>query len=154
MAEAWLGLGANIGNPPAQLEEALERLDGHAQIMLGARSKLVVSAPWGKTDQNEFTNMVVGIHTSLGARDLLAACLIIENDMGRVRGEKWGPRLIDIDLIAYERLELASDELTLPHQHAHMRPFVIEPLRQIAPDTAEWILEQSDAKPDQPQPAP
>jgi len=99
MAEAWLGLGANTGDPPAQLEEALERLNGHAQIMLGARSKLLVSPAWGKTDQNEFTNLVVGIHTSLLAHDLLAACLTIENDMGRVRGEKWGPRLIDIDLI-------------------------------------------------------
>ncbi len=141
-----------MGDPPAQLDEALERLAGHAQIMIGARSSLFTGPAWGKTDQNEFTNLVVGIHTSLLALDLLAACLRIENDMGRVRAEKWGPRLIDIDLIAYQRLELKSDKLTLPHKHAHSRRFVIDPLREIAPGTAKWILDQSQPRPDQPAP--
>ncbi len=146
MAEAWLGLGANIGNPPAQLEEALLRLDQHAQIMVTKRSSLLFNPPWGKKEQNHFLNQVVAIQTSLAAQDLLAACLTIEADMGRIRGEKWGPRLIDIDLIAYERLEINSETLTVPHPFAHQRSFVMSPLREIAPDTARWIMERSEEK--------
>jgi len=146
MAEAWLGLGANIGDPPAQLEEALLRLDQHAQIMVTARSSLLFNPPWGKKEQNYFLNQVVAVQTSLSAQDLLNACLTIEDDMGRVRGEKWGPRVIDIDLIAYERLEISSDKLTLPHRYAHERGFVMSPLREIAPATARWIMERSEEK--------
>ncbi len=144
MAEAWLGLGANIGNLPTQIEEALLRLDQHAQIAITARSSLLFNPPWGKTDQGRFLNMVVAVQTSLSAQNLLAACLTIEADMGRIRGEKWGPRLIDIDLIAYERIEISSEKLTLPHRHAHERSFVMSPLREIAPDTARWIMERSE----------
>jgi len=146
MAQAWLGLGANIGNSPAQIEEALLRLDQHAQIAITARSSLLFNPPWGKKDQNRFLNMVVAVQTSLAAEDLLGACLTIEADMGRIRGEKWGPRLIDIDLIAYDRLEISSETLTLPHRHAHERGFVMSPLREISPDTARWIMERSGEK--------
>jgi len=146
MAEAWLGLGANIGNPPAQLEEALLRLNGHAQIMVSECSSLLFNPPWGKTDQNYFLNQVVAVQTSLSAQELLDACLTIENDMGRTRGEKWGPRVIDIDLIAYERLEISSGALTLPHPLAHERGFVMSPLREIAPATARWVMERSQEK--------
>ncbi|VAW13875.1 2-amino-4-hydroxy-6-hydroxymethyldihydropteridinepyrophosphokinase [hydrothermal vent metagenome] len=149
MAQAWLGLGANIGNPPAQLEEALLRLDQHAQIIIGKRSSLLFNPPWGNKEQNRFLNQVVEVQTSLSAQDLLAACLTIEADMGRIRGEKWGPRLIDIDLIAYQRLEITSENLSLPHPFAHERQFVMSPLREIAPDTASWILQLAEQKREQ-----
>jgi 2-amino-4-hydroxy-6-hydroxymethyldihydropteridine diphosphokinase len=145
MAEAWLSLGANIGNPAAQLEEALMRLGQHREIKIAARSSLLVNPAWGKIDQNPFHNLVLGIETSLCPEALLQACLKIETDMGRVRQEKWGPRLIDIDLIAYEREVMASPSLVLPHPFAHQRAFVIDLLREIAPDTADWIMELADS---------
>lgn len=149
MAKAWLSLGANIGDPPAQLEDALDQLDNHPQINIEARSSTLVNPPWGKTDQPLFHNLAVTIETDLEPEALLEACLFIEDALGRIRTLKWGPRLIDIDIIAYERLEQTSDTLTLPHKHAHERSFVISPLREIASDTANWLLNrasQNDSK--------
>jgi len=74
--------------------------------------------------------------------DLLHACLDIEREMGRVRHEVWGPRLIDIDIIAYERIEMDSTKLILPHRFAHERDFVLDPLREISPETADWIVQR------------
>lgn len=140
MARAWLSLGANIGDPPAQLAEAMRRLAAHDRIAVVARSSVIRTPPWGKTDQPDFANMAAEIDTSLSPIDLLHACLDIERDMGRVRHEVWGPRLIDIDLIAYDRVEMETAKLTLPHRFAHERDFVLVPLREIAPETAEWLL--------------
>ncbi len=140
MARAWLGLGANIGDPPAQVREAVQRLDAHPDIAVVAQSSMLITKPWGMTDQPDFSNMVVEVQTSLGPLELLDACLGIERNMGRVRDIRWGPRRIDIDVVAYERLELDSERLHLPHRHAHERDFVLDPLREIAPDVAEWIV--------------
>ncbi|MBE7731873.1 2-amino-4-hydroxy-6-hydroxymethyldihydropteridine diphosphokinase [Devosia sp. CC-YST696] len=139
MATAWLSLGANIGDPQAQLEEAVRLLDAHERIAVTARSSIIITKAWGKTDQPDFANMALAVETGLSPIDLLHACLDIERDMGRVRHEVWGPRLIDIDLIAYERVEMDSAKLTLPHRFAHERDFVLLPLREIAPETADWI---------------
>lgn len=139
MATAWLSLGANIGAPQAQLEEAVRLLDVHERITVISRSSIITTKAWGKTDQPDFANMALAIETDLSPIDLLHACLDIERDMGRVRHEVWGPRLIDIDLIAYERIEMDSVKLTLPHRFAHERDFVLTPLREISPETAAWI---------------
>lgn len=139
MAHAWLGLGANIGDPPAQVREAVQRLDAHPGIAVVAQSSMLITKPWGKTDQPDFSNMVVEVETSLAPSDLLDACLGIERAMGRVRDIRWGPRRIDIDIVAYERLELDSERLHLPHRFAHDRDFVLDPLREIAPEVADWI---------------
>lgn len=140
MVIAWLSLGANIGDPPAQLAEAIRRLDAHPHIRLVAQSAVIRTAAWGKTDQPDFANMAATVETDLPPVDLLHACLDIERDMGRVRHEVWGPRLIDIDLIAYERIEMDTAKLTLPHRFAHERDFVLSPLREISPETADWII--------------
>ena len=139
MATAWLSLGANIGDPAAQLADAIARLDAHAQISVVAQSSVIRTKAWGKTDQPDFANMAAAVETGLLPIDLLHACLDIERDMGRVRHEVWGPRLIDIDIIAYERLEIDTTKLILPHRFAHERDFVLDPLREIAPATANWI---------------
>jgi 2-amino-4-hydroxy-6-hydroxymethyldihydropteridine diphosphokinase len=139
MATAWLSLGANIGDPAAQLADAIRRLDAHDHISVVAQSSVIRTKAWGKTDQPDFANMAAAVETDLLPIDLLHACLDIERDMGRVRHEVWGPRLIDIDIIAYERLEMDTTKLILPHRFAHERDFVLEPLREISPDTAVWI---------------
>lgn len=140
MSTAWLSLGANIGDPHAQLVDAIARLDAHSHIRVVAQSTIISTKAWGKTDQPDFANMAATVETDLLPIDLLHACLDIERDMGRVRHEVWGPRLIDIDLIAYERLEMDTTKLILPHRFAHERDFVLEPLREISPETAAWIL--------------
>jgi len=145
MVRAWLSLGANIGRPEAQLAEAVERLDRHEQISVVNRSRVIATKPWGKTDQPDFANMAVAVETDLSPQALLDACLEIERQMGRERIEVWGPRVIDIDIIAYERLVQTSVRLTLPHKFAHERAFVLDPLREIDPETADWIVETARA---------
>jgi len=139
MPRAWLGLGANIGDPAAQLAEAVRRLDALPDVRVTKRSPMLATKAWGRIDQPDFQNMVVEVETALGPLPLLEACLAVETDMGRIRCERWGPRVIDIDVIAYERQVMATDRLTLPHPLAHERDFVLVPLRIIAPEVAEWI---------------
>jgi 2-amino-4-hydroxy-6-hydroxymethyldihydropteridine diphosphokinase len=145
VAQAFLGLGANLGDPAAQIEAALARLDAHNDIAVVARSRMIVTRAWGRTDQPDFTNMVAAVATGLPPQALLEACLDVEQAMGRVRREVWGPRIIDIDIIAYGKLVLRSGRLTLPHPHAHRRQFVLGPLREIAPDVADWVVGQANA---------
>lgn len=140
MRTAYLALGANIGNPASQLEQAITELAATPEITVKARSSVIITAPWGKTDQPEFHNMVLAIATSLSPERLLKTCLAIEAHMGRQRRERWGPRLIDIDIIAYGQVELDTASLVIPHLHAHERDFVLVPLREIAPDVAKWIV--------------
>ena len=139
MPAAWLSLGANIGDPRGQLAQAVQAIADHPSITVTAQSTVLTTAPWGKTDQPDFANMAITVETSLEPIDLLDVLLGIELTMGRVRKEVWGPRLIDIDIIAYDRLQLKSPRLTLPHPHAHERDFVLDPLREIAPDVTDWI---------------
>lgn len=146
MSTAWLSLGANIGDPPAQLAEALRRIES-PDIHITAHSDIITTKAWGKTDQPDFANMAIAVDTNLNPLLLLDFLQSIELKMGRQRIEIWGPRLIDIDIIAYDRLTLKSPRLTLPHPYAHERAFVLDPLRQIAPDTAVWITETAAAKP-------
>ena len=142
MPTAWLSLGANIGDPAAQLADAITRLNAHQAISVVVQSTVIRTKAWGKTDQPDFANMAATVETNLLPVDLLHACLDIERDMGRVRHEVWGPRLIDIDIIAYERVEMDSTKLILPHRFAHERDFVLDPLREISPETADWIVQR------------
>ena len=107
-SKAWLVLGANLGNPVAQLAEAVRRIDAHPSISVTSQSTVLATKPWGKTDQPDFANQAVEVATSLKPIELLDVILGIELEMGRVREEVWGPRLIDIDMIAYDRFEIRS----------------------------------------------
>jgi 2-amino-4-hydroxy-6-hydroxymethyldihydropteridine diphosphokinase len=134
MARAYLGLGSNLGDKRAMLHEALRRLDETDGVRVAARSGFYRTPPWGKTDQDWFLNAAAAVETDLPPHDLLAVCLDVERAIGRVRDEKWGPRLIDIDLLTYDGRELADETLTLPHPHLTQRAFVLVPLAEIAPD--------------------
>jgi 2-amino-4-hydroxy-6-hydroxymethyldihydropteridine diphosphokinase len=138
-SKAWLSLGANLGDPAAQLAEAIRRIDAHPAISVTRQSATLATKPWGKTDQPDFLNQALQVETTLEPIDVLDFVLSIELAMGRVREEVWGPRLIDIDMIAYDRVELQSPRLILPHPHAHERDFVLVPLAEIAPDVTAWI---------------
>lgn len=138
-SKAWLSLGANLGDPAAQLAEAIRRIDAHPAIAVTRQSSVLATKPWGKTDQPDFTNQAIEIETSLKPMELLDVLLGIELAMGRVREEVWGPRVIDIDIIAYDRFEIKSPRLTLPHPYAHEREFVLKPLDEISPDVSAWV---------------
>ena len=139
MPKVWLSLGANIGDPPAQLAEALEKIGASDSISITKRSTVITTKPWGKEDQPDFANMAIELETSLKPLELLDVLQAIELDMGRVRKEHWGPRLIDLDIIAYEGVEMTTPRLTLPHAHAHERDFVLKPLSELVDNVSRLL---------------
>ena len=136
MSEAFLGLGGNMGDVRATFERAIGMLCDGAGLRLVARSSDYRTPPWGVTDQPAFLNTVVEVATSLSPHELLSRALACERALGRDRaGERrWGPRRIDIDILAYDNVELHDTDLTLPHPHLFERAFVLVPLAEIAPD--------------------
>lgn len=132
---AFIGLGSNLGNPRAQVERAFDDLAAVESTRLAARSSLYRSAPWGVTDQPAFVNAVAEVDTRLAPRELLQALLAIERRHGRVRdGLRWGPRTLDLDLLACGDLRIEEPGLVLPHPQLPRRAFVLVPLAEIAPD--------------------
>ena len=130
--KAWLGLGSNLQQPLVQIEEALSRLAAIDQIELLATSSFYHTPPWGDEQQDDFINAVAQIETSLDPLPLLRVLQSIENVMGRQRtGRRWGPRLIDIDLLVYSDLQYRSDDLEIPHPRMHERAFVLVPLCEL-----------------------
>ena len=132
--KAWLGLGSNLQQPVAQLDDALRRLASHAEIALLKVSHFYRTPPWGDERQDEFINAVALVETGLDPVALLRVLQSIENDMGRQRGgRRWGPRIIDIDLLLYGDTSLRSPQLELPHPRMHERAFVMVPLCELDP---------------------
>ena len=132
---AWVGLGGNLGDPAAALQDALDALDRICGVELTAVSSVYQSAPVGLSAQPDFLNAVARINTSLGPGELLERLLRIETEQGRIRlGERFGPRLIDLDLLLYNETVLQSEGLTLPHPRMLERRFVLEPLAELEGD--------------------
>jgi 2-amino-4-hydroxy-6-hydroxymethyldihydropteridine diphosphokinase len=135
---AYLALGANLGDPAARLREAFDRLAGLPGCRLVARSRLWKSAPLGPVDQPDFVNAAGGLLTTLEPRPLLDALKGLERDMGRAQPVvRWGPRVIDLDLLAMADLRVDEPGLSLPHPGVHERNFVLYPLAEFAPEL--WI---------------
>ena len=133
-AEVVLALGGNIGDKAGALRRALAALDDEPGIALVAVSRFYRTPPWGKTDQDGFVNACALARADLKPEALLDRVKAIETALGRTPAERWGPRLIDIDIIAYDDAAIASERLTLPHPEALNRAFVLVPLAEIAPD--------------------
>ena len=131
---AFIAIGSNMESPAANCRRAMDRLGDSPGMTLLARSSLYRSEPFGKTDQDWFVNAVVRIDTSLSPEELLMACLSIEQEMGRSRSEKWGPRIIDLDILFYDDLILKLEGLEIPHPGIPERSFVLVPMNEIAPD--------------------
>ena len=142
MANVYLGLGSNLGDRKENLEKAIEALNNFEEIEVTNRSSILETEPYGKTDQPEFMNMCVEIKTRMSPLSLLETVLGIEHSLGRVRDEVWGPRIIDIDILLYEDLELELDDLSIPHKEMHLRSFVLEPLSEIAPAVKHPTLDK------------
>lgn len=130
---AYIGIGSNLDDPASQVKEALEELDGIPDSVLVSQSSLYASKPMGPADQPDYVNAVAALDTLLSAEELLQALQKIEQRLGRERdGEKWGPRIIDLDLLLYGKKTIKTDTLTVPHPGLHERDFVIIPLAEIA----------------------
>lgn len=134
MTRAYLGLGSNLGDRLANLRAAVEGLRARG-IEVRRSSRIYETAPVGGPDgQDDYLNAVLEIETESDAAGLLADCLAVEDELGRVRGERWGPRTIDVDVLTFGVEELDSPDLVVPHPRMHERMFVLAPLLELEPD--------------------
>jgi dihydropteroate synthase len=133
-ARIVLALGGNVGDKVMSLRRALRAIAAEPGVELTAVSRLYRTPPWGKTDQDWFVNACALGRTSLEPEALLEHVKRLEVELGREPTERWGPRVIDIDLIAYDEVALKTERLTLPHPELFNRAFVLVPLTEIAPD--------------------
>jgi 2-amino-4-hydroxy-6-hydroxymethyldihydropteridine diphosphokinase len=126
---AFVGLGSNLGDRAANLARARESLGETGKVVQS--SSVYRTVPWGRSGQPEFFNAVVSIETELRPRELLDALHAIERRLGRTDGERWGPRVIDLDLLLYDDRNVAEDGLRVPHEHLAERAFVLVPLAEL-----------------------
>jgi 2-amino-4-hydroxy-6-hydroxymethyldihydropteridine diphosphokinase len=132
-----------VGERPQFLKEAIEKIAESDKISIRRVSSVYESQPVGYENQGWFLNLVVEVQTSFEPVPLLEHLLSVEEQMGRKRGKKWGPRNIDLDMLFYENHIIDSDRLTVPHPRMHQRRFVLEPLAQIAPEFLHPLLGKS-----------
>lgn len=142
---AYLLLGTNLGNREGMLNAAIALIrDDVGEVK--RISATYETAAWGKTDQPDFLNIALMVATSMTAKNLLNQVLSIEEQLGRVRKEKWGARLIDIDIIFYGDEVIEENDLKIPHPEMHNRKFVLKPLAEIAAEHKHPILKKSVAE--------
>ena len=129
-----MGLGSNLGDRLANLQRAVELLAARPGLRVERSSRVYETDPVGGPPQPEYLNAVVEVQTTLSPHDLLTACMDVEQRMGRVRAERWGPRIIDIDVLTYDEEEIDEPDLVVPHPRMHERAFVLVPLLELDPD--------------------
>ncbi|GAB3748094.1 2-amino-4-hydroxy-6-hydroxymethyldihydropteridine diphosphokinase [Spirosoma pomorum] len=139
----YLLLGANLGNRVVTLKQATNLINDRVGVVV-RESALYETAAWGVTDQPSFLNQVLAVETELKPEELLRQTQVIEQELGRVRLEKWGVRVIDIDVLYYDQLVWQTTTLTIPHPYLHQRRFTLVPLAEIAPDFVHPILKKSN----------
>ncbi|MGB3387028.1 MAG: 2-amino-4-hydroxy-6-hydroxymethyldihydropteridine diphosphokinase [Pseudaminobacter sp.] len=130
----YLSLGGNLGDPAKSMGTALRLLDANPQTRVVGVSSLYRTPPWGKLDQPDFLNAAAELSTSLAPHALLDLCLETERQLKRVREERWGPRLVDLDILVFGDRTIHEAGLDVPHPRMLERAFVLVPLSEIAPD--------------------
>jgi 2-amino-4-hydroxy-6-hydroxymethyldihydropteridine diphosphokinase len=132
--DAIIALGSNMGDKAANIAASVAAFTADGRVRVIARSANYRTAPWGNTDQDWFVNAAMTVATQLSPHELLARCQAVERQLGRERAVKWGPRVIDLDILVYRDLVLDAPDLILPHPHMTARAFVLRPLADVAPD--------------------
>ena len=145
MAVVYIGIGSNIGDRRMNCETAIARL-GNEGVHVTKRSSMIETTPWGAADQPDFINMAVEADTSLSPVGLLRLLKGIEAAMGRETAKRWGPRLIDLDILLYDDLVISTEELIVPHPHMHERDFVLIPMTEINPAAVHPLLKKTMAE--------
>ena len=145
MHNVVLSLGSNVGDRLSNLSTAMAMLEG-VQCKVIARSSVYETSAWGNTDQPSFYNQVIEAETEGDAFLLMNEILGIEKKMGRIRKQKWEPRIIDIDILFFNSSVIKTDTLTIPHPHLHERRFVLEPLCEILPEKKHLLFDKTMAE--------
>jgi len=142
MARVYIGIGSNLGHRKTNCLKAIEYLK-KSGIHIVRQSSMIETEPWGVKDQPEFINMVVEAETELSPDDLIRQLKECEQAMGRVQSHRWGPRLIDLDILFYDDLVLETEELKIPHPEVQNREFVLRPMCELAPEMKHPVLGKS-----------
>ena len=140
----YLLLGANLGDRARTLRRVVDLIAKRVGPVV-KQSGLYETAPWGITEQPAFLNQVLAVQTALEPEAVLVQTQLIEQDLGRVRREKWGARVIDVDILYYDNLVRQSETLTLPHPYLHQRRFTLVPLAEIAPEFVHPVFGKTTA---------
>ena len=133
MNEVYISIGSNIEDRAQHLKDAIQALHTYGDVTVVATSSIYETAPVGYTDQADFLNVVIHVQTELDPIQLLTTCQQIEQEQGRVRDIRWGPRTVDLDILLYNEENIEMDNLIVPHPRMHERAFVLIPLLEIAP---------------------
>ena len=141
----YLGVGSNMGDRERYLYGAVKSLEAHPLVTVRNVSKWINTSPYGGVEQEDFLNGVIEIETILGPEGLLETLHEIENKAGRVRTLRWGPRTLDLDILLYDELQWAEDNLVIPHPDMANRAFVLQPLAEIAPGLVHPVLGKTAA---------
>jgi 2-amino-4-hydroxy-6-hydroxymethyldihydropteridine diphosphokinase len=142
MALIYIGIGSNLGDRDGNCRKAVELLPSKG-ITVKKVSSLYTTVPWGVKDQPDFANMAVEAETWLIPHELLRKLKEIEKEMGRAGGERWGPRVIDLDLLFYDDIIVSTNELTVPHPLIQQREFVLLPMAEIASSFVHPVMKKT-----------
>ena len=147
MIESFIGIGSNVGDRAQFVRNAVEQLNDADGIEVTATSSLYETSPIGGPPQRSYVNMVVRLRTSLDHRELFELCQSIEQRLGREESDiRWGPRVVDLDLLAYDNTKISEPDLEIPHPRMTGRRFVLIPLLEIDPEMADpWGTRYADA---------
>ncbi len=143
MTKVFLGLGSNLGDREKNIKEALRRLQKSGIARELKASSLYETEPEGVKNQPFFLNGVLEMETDLSPRDLLDVLQALEEQLGRRKGRKWGPRIIDLDILLYGNLVMKEEDLEIPHPLLARRSFVLIPLAELAPETVHPLLKKT-----------
>ena len=142
MSKVWIALGSNMGEGRKNLDLAIKMMNERG-VLVEKVSTYIETEPYGYTEQDNFVNAVCIAETKPSPRELLEVLLKIELDMGRVRIIKWGPRIIDLDILFYEDLIIDEEDLKVPHIEIQKRSFVLEPVNEISPDKIHPVFKKT-----------
>ena len=140
---AYIGVGSNLGDKIKYCNDAIEKISGYEENVILDRSSLYRTEPWGKEDQDWFINCVIKLETSLSALEFLQVLQDIEKKLNREKGDKWSPRIIDLDILFFNDEVIKKPGLRIPHPLIQERRFVLVPLNEISPELTHPVFFQS-----------